>query len=69
MRSFFGNKFRAAVLTVVFSATLVPIASAAPKVRDREKAGLRDDIARVVRVIKNILSPSTNADSLTTPRP
>jgi hypothetical protein len=70
MRSFFDKKFRAAVLAVVFSLSLVPVAAAGPKGRDREAPGIREEIARIVRVLKKAIgAPSTNADSLTIPRP
>ncbi len=68
MRRVFGKKFRAAVLTLVFSVTLVPVAAAAPS-RDQGTPSLRDGFVRIVRVIKKKLSLVTNIDSLVVPRP
>jgi len=82
MRSFvFGKKFRAAVLVVAFSSTFVPTTAAAPPrartaavevaaIRDSVAAGWRDEVVRIVRVIKKKFGTVTsNSDSLTVPRP
>ena len=69
MRTFFSKPFRAAVLTLAVSMMVVPVATAAPA-GDRDVPSLREGIVRIVRVIRHAFgTPSSNADSLATPRP
>lgn len=60
------KQLRAAVLTLVFSITLVPMAAAAPA-RDHNPS-IGEKLARLVRLIKKF-TVSGNADGLTNPRP
>lgn len=73
MRTFGGKQLRAVILTFTFSVTFVPVAVAAP-VRDRDVPTLRDEVVRIVRVVRDIAKKKLGtvtsfADSLTIPRP
>ena len=65
-----GKKLRAAVLTLVFSIALVPVAAARPATRDTEPPTLRREIVRIINIIKKTFGGAvSNADSLAPPRP
>jgi hypothetical protein len=68
MRSTFGKQLRAVVLTLAFSTTFVPVAVAAP--RDTARPWWQGAVIRIVKAVKIRLGGiTTNADSLSIPRP